>query len=132
MQRQKPFASALALDGQMSRIKTQKTVVVRSERDFAALWKQHTGAANAPAVDFKKYDVVAAFAGEKRTGGHSVRFDGIQRGRRSAVVHVTFLSPAPDMFVTQALTYPWALQAVPKLPARARFVTRSNPRPIGR
>src|SRR5687768_10527604 len=68
-------AAPLTLEGGNSRIRVQKTAVLRDARSFAALWKQHAGDTKAPAVDFKKYDVVAIFAGEKRTGGHSVRID---------------------------------------------------------
>ena len=131
-QKRDAVAAALALEGQMSGIRVQRTLVVRDSKGFAALWKQHTGNSAPPVVDFKKYDVVAIFAGEKRTGGHGVRIDSVKRTERSATVTATLLSPAPNMMVTQMLTYPWAMRAEPKLPPTVKFDLRKGNRVIGR
>ena len=118
----------LTLEGQMSGIREQKTVVLRDAKGFDAIWKLHAGDSAAPAVDFKKYDVVAIFAGEKRTGGHGVRIDSVKRTGRTAMVEATLLAPGPNMMVTQMLTYPWAMRAVPKLPPTVRFHLRKGNR----
>src|SRR5688572_27353506 len=94
----------LRLEGGNSGIRVQTTTVARDAKSFAALWKQHAGDSKPPPVDFKKYDVVAVFAGEKRTGGHSVRIDSVKRAKRAATVVATLLSPGPGMMATMNIT----------------------------
>lgn len=59
-------------------------------------------------IDFNKSAVVAAFAGEKNTGGYSVKIDG-SMGNVSVKVN----SPPPDAIVTEALTMPFLVSQVP-------------------
>ena len=125
-QKREVIAAPLNLEGQTSRIRKQRTGLARDAKSFATLWKEHAGTTDAPAVDFKKYDVVAVFAGEKRTGGHGVRIDGVRRPGGTATVMATILAPGPNMMVTQMLTYPWAMQAVPKLPPTVTFQIRKG------
>ncbi len=127
-QKSETIAAPLTLEGQMSGIREQKTVVLRDAKSFAELWKLHAGNSTVPAVEFKKYDVVAVFAGEKRTGGHGVRIDSVKRTGRTAMVEATLLAPGPNMMVTQMLTYPWAMRAAPKLPPTVRFHLRKGHR----
>jgi hypothetical protein len=50
--------------------------------------------------------LVAAFAGEQRTGGFAIRIDIVERVGPRLVVRATFTRPSPGALVTQALTSP--------------------------
>ena len=120
--------SPLDFHGQMSAIHTPRTSIARDQRTFEALWKQANPGSRAPKVDFKSFDVAAAFAGERRTGGYSVQFVGVRRAGRVASAHFTIESPSPNMMVTQALTQPWAMRLVPKSPAVTRVEVKTSVR----
>lgn len=59
-------------------------------------------------IDFSKQAVVAAFAGMRATGGFSVEIK-----RTDGKISVSVNKPAPDSFVTEALTYPYKIALVP-------------------
>lgn len=72
-----------------------------------------------PQIDFNRSIVVAIFAGEQRTGGFSVTVERVTEDSRAGepargVVHYRIVSPPPDAFVTQALTYPYIIVRVDK------------------
>lgn len=115
-----------AVSGTFSGIRQAKQVVIRDQKAFEELWKQHqpNGANPASQIDFKKNDVIAAFAGSKTTGGYSVEIGEIERKGKSAVVHITVWKPAPGAMLIQAFTYPFAMTAVPKLPQDVKFVVK--------
>src|SRR5262245_13182995 len=66
-----PFVS---LDqGSTSGIASPREVVVRSEREWVSLWKQHASAGRPlPPVNFAKEQVVGIFAGQRPTAGYRV------------------------------------------------------------
>lgn len=116
--------------GSRSGVKQPKQAVVRDAKAFQALWKEHTSATEQPlpTVDFKKYDVVAVFAGSKSTGGYEVAIEGVTVKGKVAVVQATLYKPAPGAMTTQAFTAPYAFRAVPKLPARTTFLVTEKVR----
>src|SRR5690606_8606924 len=57
-----------------SRHKTAGTRLVESQAAFETLWQEHSGSsAILPEVDFATDTVVAVFAGQKPTGGYSIK-----------------------------------------------------------
>ncbi|HEY3218804.1 MAG TPA: protease complex subunit PrcB family protein [Candidatus Limnocylindria bacterium] len=50
--------------------------------------------------------LVAAFAGQQRTGGYAISIDAVQRDADRLVVRATFIGPPPGALVTQAFTSP--------------------------
>src|SRR5689334_21222345 len=128
----KALAGAIfAVAGTYSNIRTPKNVVIRDQKTFSAVWKEHIGMGETPMpkVDFKKYDVIAVFIGPKPTGGFSVKIDDVKRGKTDAVVIATLAKPGPGTSTTQAFTYPYAMKAVPKLPATVNFTIREQDAP---
>lgn len=82
--------------------------VARSTETYSQLSNLVENLPPASEIDFNKSAVVAAFAGEKNTGGYSVAIDG-STGNFSVKVN----SPPPDAIVTEALTYPFLVSQVP-------------------
>ncbi|MBI3552265.1 MAG: protease complex subunit PrcB family protein [Elusimicrobia bacterium] len=62
-----------SLKGQASAICEKKTVVVKNDKEWGDLWKQHAGEeAKAPKVDFTREMVVAVFLGQRPKAGYQV------------------------------------------------------------
>lgn len=110
-----PLETRILLRGQNARAEEPSVSVVRDDVAYGKLWS-HLAAAGAarPAVDFAKEAVVAAFMGRKSTGGFSVELVGAERlADGTVVVRLRNLAPKPGMMVTQALTSPFVVLAVP-------------------
>jgi hypothetical protein len=61
--------------------------------------------------------LVVVFQGQQRTGGHAIRVTAIERRGDQLVVRATFTSPAPGAMVTQVLTSPAHVVAIPSADA---------------
>ncbi|GAW93372.1 hypothetical protein KKC1_25080 [Calderihabitans maritimus] len=63
---------------------------------------------------FGGYRVLLIAAGEKPTGGYDVKVEqvSLQEGKKW-VVQVVFTEPKPGQMVTQAITYPYEVVAIP-------------------
>ena len=83
--------------------------VVSDEASWAALWKEAFGK-EAPAVDFKRFVAVAAFAGSRSSGGWSAELLAPEAGPKGLVVPFRVKGPAPGGFVTMAFTTPYAVR----------------------
>lgn len=108
------------LAGQSAGIKDAQTVVVRTQKEWAALWTRHTaGRSEAmPQVDFSKEMVVGVFLGERNTGGYKVETklmaDPIEPKSR-LVVFYKEVPPAAGRFNVQMVTRPFELRKVAKV-----------------
>ncbi|HXG84999.1 MAG TPA: protease complex subunit PrcB family protein [Pyrinomonadaceae bacterium] len=93
-------------EGTDSSVSTPFVFVARTPETFSQLQKL---VKNLPPekIDFNKTAVVAAFAGEKNTGGYS--FDIVENAGK---ISVNLVAPPKDAFVTQALTTPYAVALV--------------------
>lgn len=107
--------------------------VARAVHD-ASVWTEVWAAIHAnmidppalPTVNFARETVIVLLLGERRTGGYSVRVDGWRTtsSNRSPAVEVTIhvTAPAAGDMVTQALTSPYELSAIPIASAAVTFV----------
>lgn len=62
--------------------------------------------------DSGKGTYLAAFWGEKPTGGFTVDFLGVRRVEDRLEIRLALRKPPPDAVVTQALTYPYAAAVI--------------------
>jgi hypothetical protein len=95
--------------GQHSSIINAFIVAARDAETYGALRKVVT---NLPELDknfFESNLVVAAFLGERRTGGYSVRFTRTGGGS----IRVEESTPPRDSMSAQVITYPFSVVAVP-------------------
>lgn len=81
--------------------------VARTDETYRTLQKLVPGLPPAAEIDFSKSAVVAAFAGEKNTGGYRVIFE-----ESAGQITPQVKSPPPDAIVTEALTMPYAVALV--------------------
>jgi hypothetical protein len=77
-----------------------------------------------PPINFEKEMVVAVFAGQKPTGGYSVKVEKVvyAAGRKTVWVVYSEKAPGPDAMTTQVLTYPSHVVAVTKVEGEVKFV----------
>ncbi|MBI4062669.1 MAG: protease complex subunit PrcB family protein [Elusimicrobia bacterium] len=97
--------------GQMSAITESGAMVIKDTESWQAFWVQ-TGQGNAPAVDFERYMVVAAFLGSKPTGGYAVSIEKIEKKKRKIMISVKTTKPTNNSFVIQAFTSPYHIKII--------------------
>lgn len=107
--------------GDQSNIDERREVVVRSQKEWTALWRQHDFEREAPRVDFTKEMVVAVFLGSQTTAGHAVRIVGSASDASGFVIRYQVDRPAAGGVAAQVLTFPFHIVAMPIRAGAARF-----------
>ena len=95
-------------EGSFGKIEEPFIFVARTAENYKVLQNMLENMPAADTIDFKNSAVIAAFAGEKNTGGYSVEINGAD-GKFSIKVN----SPPPDAIVTEALTMPYKVVIAP-------------------
>jgi hypothetical protein len=90
-----------------------QALLVTSGEDFGRAWQSLIGNDELPAVDFKREAVVLLLAGARPTGGWRVEVAGATVESDALIVEATIHGPSKGSIVTQALTSPYAVIAVP-------------------
>lgn len=95
-------------EGAYGKVEEPFLFVARSAETFKTLQSLVDDMPTVADIDFDKTAVIAAFAGERRTGGYSVAIE-----KSGAAFSVKVIDPAPDAITTDALTYPYQIVLVP-------------------
>lgn len=111
--------------GHHSRFERAGQRILQTEGDFQKYWSELTGRPphEAPrGVDWNRNYLVAIHLGTRPTGGYGVSVRSIERTTPNDLV-LTYVEtrPRPDAMVTQALTSPWVIVAVERVPGNLRF-----------
>lgn len=98
--------------------------VARTREELEAMWDEQTALVSPrpalPDVDFERSMVVAAFSGQRTSGGYSIAIEEIVAVPASdasparIVVRVAETAPSPDDAVTMAMTAPYDIVVVPR------------------
>ena len=107
-QQPKPGELKVLADGSQSAIKSPFVALVRDADTYAALTKLDRNLPKLEADFFETRVVVAAFLGERNTGGYSVEIDREGVGG----VRVVEKKPGKDMMVSQMFTAPFKIVEV--------------------
>ena len=105
----------------MSQIEDPKQVVARSAPEFAALWKQHSGTAPLPRVDFESRTVVAVFLGTRSSAGYGAEIVRTRRADGKLIVEWQERKPARDQVSAQVITSPAIIASIPKFAGEITF-----------
>ena len=101
------------LSGTSSEIKEPLKVVVRSQKEWEALWKRHSGGdlKSLPGALNEGELVAAVFLGERKTAGIKVRLEAIQDPTDASKVVVFYdeVKPSEDSMQADVVTYPYAM-----------------------
>lgn len=107
--RELPFATVE--QGQQSAQTERGEVVIRDAESWAELWSLvHAGREpipDLPQVDFTREIAVAAFMGQRTTGGHSIEIQRAVETDEEILLVVRESSPPPDAMTTQVMTSPY-------------------------
>src|SRR3569623_166090 len=110
--------------GSYSGIDAQRFEVIEDAASFAALWREHSAFVSPPPpllpVDFTREVVVAAFIGQRCSGGFSVAIEKLS-GDNPVTVEIVIKTPAADCPVSLALRQPFQLAAAPRRKGPWRF-----------
>ena len=100
--------------GDQSNIDDVKQVLVRSDAEWTALWRQHSPDRPKPKVDFSKEMVVGVFMGSRSNAGFSTAVTLATTANGVLIVKYTETVPPPGAVTAQVLTFPYHLVAIPK------------------
>lgn len=96
---------------------------IKSASEFSELWFLIHGGSqpNMPSVDFEKNEVLAVFDGSHSTGGYEVSVRSVVDQGLVRSIAIEHTEPGADCMVSQALTSPFVLVSVPKMPESHRL-----------
>ena len=102
-------------------------LVLRDAPALAEAWRTlHGGipAESPPAVDLARDMVVLVALGERSSGGHAVRVDGVSAAGDGATVRYTATRPGASCMTTMEITSPVDAVRVPRVDGAVRFERR--------
>jgi protease stability complex PrcB-like protein len=103
--------------GDQSRIDSARQVVVRTETEWAQLWRQHAPDRPEPTIDFSKESVIGLFMGSRPNAGFSTAVVSAMEGGGALVIRYSETAPSRDTITAQIITFPFHLVAIPKATA---------------
>lgn len=110
--------------------KENKNMVIKDEATWKAVWAEThanmTPVPDLPEVDFKTKMVIAAFMGEKPTGGFSIEIERIIRAEKKIIAFIVENSPHSACMVTKALTAPYHFVEVERFESEVAFEEREG------
>lgn len=110
----------------MSNVKVARTVVVKDQAAWAALWAEHADTSKPPmAVDFSRNMVVASFMGERPFGCFAVTLEAAFRAGSVVTVRRTHNVPGPAVMCSQAVTSPAHIVVMEKTDDKVVFATET-------
>lgn len=91
---------------------------IKNNSELSELWFLIYGGSqpNMPSVDFDKHEVLAVFDGSHSTGGYDVAVRSIVDAGLTRSITIEHTEPGADCVVSQAITSPFVLVSVSKMP----------------
>jgi hypothetical protein len=111
---QERAASRTIEKGDQSNVDDAKQVLVRTDAEWTALWRQHAPDRPKPKIDFSKEMVVGVFMGSRPNAGFSTAVTMTTAANGALIVKYTETVPARGILSAQVLTFPYHLIAIPK------------------
>lgn len=99
--------------GTHSKEKRRVNYLIQSTSELTRLWSMIDAAGSPPAIDFSTDSVIAVFAGEQPTLGHSIEVTRVEDGEKRKVT-IMFSKPGGSCVIGQALTSPYQIVKVSK------------------
>ncbi len=124
----KSFKPSTVAKGSSGGVTKAGELVIRDEVAFTKVWAEVNSRRFPPpapptTIDFKKDMVLAVFLGARSSGGYSIEVASARQRKDGALeVSVRRTAPEPGRVTTQALTQPYHLVTVPRLPKDAAVV----------
>lgn len=102
--------------GNAAGVTARKNYAAYSQEGYLKLWDLAHGSDDIlpPKIDFSNEYVIGVFAGQKMTGGYGIEVGAVKDSGDTRTVSVRLTKPGTGCIVTQALTSPYQIIAVPK------------------
>lgn len=114
-------------NGEHSGITSATTKTISNNTDWLSFWKQHksgeTPMPAAPNVNFEKERVVAVFAGQKSSGGYTIKIESAKDNGKNIVLDIEQSIPPSGSMTASVMTQPYEIVA---LPAGSKPVVRND------
>lgn len=105
--------------GYYSQIDQPQAILITDQAAWQAHWQKLSEAGAPPAVDFATHSVLAVHLGSRGSGGYGVEIAGVRIQGDSLTLTAREIKPQPGQNVTDALTQPYQIIKIPRLPAAA-------------
>lgn len=115
-----PVAQVVARD-MMSNVDEPRQTAARTDAEWAALWKLHTGDKPLPKVDLKTRTVVAIFLGTRNSAGYTAEIVAVRSQQGATVVRWAEKRPGPGTVSAQVITTPALIATLPHTAGEIRF-----------
>lgn len=113
------------IKGPSSQQADAENYVINDQEKFNKLWMKWFRENSSTEVNFSKHTVIAVFAGQKNTGGHSIEITKIIADDEKIYVYAIRSAPSPDDIVTQAITSPFHIIKIEKTSKEVKFIFAS-------
>lgn len=118
--------------GSQSGIVEPRQVVIKDEVEWQRLWGEHQPpgqpARSLPGVDFTKEMVIFVAIGQRFSGGFTIEIEKVETSRGRLTIFVREAVPPSGAMVTQALTAPFEIVAIPRSSSPPQFVESKSVR----
>lgn len=101
-------------------IKVEKHQLITAKEDFENVWKENFSLSFQvpviPEIDFSKKMVIAAWMGEKNTGGFEIDLQSINIDKEIMVITIKQIQPGKTCITTMAIEHPFIFAVTDKYP----------------
>jgi hypothetical protein len=114
--------------GDHTYIVSPRQVVIRTDDELSALWREHIPDRPQPPVDFSREMVVGVFLGSKPTAAYSVAIVSTIEANGVLQVRYRISQPPSGVITAQVISFPYHLAAIRKSSAKeVKFEKIPNP-----
>ena len=100
--------------------------LISDETDWQRVWQLVGSDRRMPEINFATRSVIVVYQGLKPTGGWSILVDKVRRVGPTLVVGVREQKPGPGDITTDALTSPFVVVSIPRLPGGVTVAFEDN------
>lgn len=118
----KQFSTKIFLEGNNSKIKDKKNLIIKDSDAFRQLWKEHSDLPP-PSIDFTSYDLLASFSGNTPKTGFSLKIDDVLETSNNIKVFVNVISNPKE--VTLSSNNPYKMLLIQKVSKKVFFINNN-------
>jgi hypothetical protein len=112
--------------GSHSGVVEPRQVVIKDKASWERLWREHQSGNQpqrpAPEIDFAREMVIFVAMGQQFSGGFAIEIEKVEAARRQLRIAFQRKAPPSGAMVSQALSAPFEIVAVPKSDSPPEFV----------
>jgi len=101
----------------------RRDYIIQTQQEWDELWQKTYGSSSeAPYINFSSNIVIAVYMGERATGGYRIEITNIGENEEHIRVYIRETRPSPFDFVTMALTQPYHIVKLNRIPKLIVFI----------